>query len=182
MLPCGPGPAPDEFYIFTPPDISRIYSDKSGADNDPGTCANNAFPGTGTDSNINEWNLYFGLGSEDRADTEQFVYGENLKELKSALQELKAFGEKNGSRALSRAGKLSRNRAFVKAVRSYKIEALKYLLFAKECEKYANIEYDPWGPPPPDYTDEMMEMEKRGLLERNSAKDPSIQMRYAFQI
>ena len=161
--------------------MSQFYSGKN-SQIDKNSCSKEIADNSDTDSNIQEWIEYFDLTANYATFTKKLIYDNNLKQIRAALAELKSPANQYKDAAIHKAGKLAENPVFLKAVREYKKDALVYLIFAKECEEFANVYYDPWESSPPIQTAAMKAMEKRGISERNSVSDSSLKMRYAFQI
>lgn len=59
-------------------------------------------------------------------------------------------------------------------------KALQYFKFAKRCEPFANVGYDPWGPEPRDST-AMGQLGNDALTFTKSTRDQFLKLRYAYQ-
>ncbi|HEX2953304.1 MAG TPA: hypothetical protein VHR47_04890 [Bacillota bacterium] len=127
-------------------------------------------------TNLEEWNSFF----EKRLTKEElkkFVYGLSSKELKAAEQLIltdKPLGKLDNT--VFRV--FLRNKAY--------LPALDYMIYAKECQYYAEYTGDEW-----DVTEAlkklrnpvaMQKLINQGMKTYSSVKSPFLRMRYAFQI
>lgn len=165
------GSPPDEFHIF--------FSNQAGY---LAGCDSKNRSG-GEDSNITEWLKYFGLSKAYAGDVSSLIYEDNLNELKTGLSHLKSSDPDDAQAAIENVERLSNNAAYKKAVYAYKREALEYLVYAKECQKYSGFgRYSSWENSPPVPIEEMIVLEKRGLHKWKNTSDRVLKLRYAFQV
>ncbi|MGN7203729.1 hypothetical protein ACTHQF_05585 [Pedobacter sp. SAFR-022] len=69
--------------------------------------------------------------------------------------------------------------SFVQGLSKHK-KALKYFRFAKRCEPYADVAFDPWDPEPRDSLG-MSVLAKEALALTKSTRDKFLKLRYAYQ-
>ncbi len=126
------------------------------------------------DANISEWRTYCN-NAASAADIDSFVY-------KYTVDELKAINDAKPSSDVAK-------NSFTKwLLKSGDKEALNYLVFAKQCEPYAQPEdgyYDrttyEWKQVPRD-ADAMAKLIDEGKVKYNAAKADFIKWRYAYQL
>ena len=128
-----------------------------------------------TDGNIEEWYAYAGQ-SVPRPDLDSFIYRYSYADLKNLYYHL----EKNEPLALS--NKAIQSNGFTKWFTAGKdLEALGYLMYAKQCEPYVNAG-DNWNAPVKIDTGKISRLIKNGIQLHAAAKKDLMKDKYAFQV
>jgi len=126
------------------------------------------------DQNISEWHAYTSRAVKP-ADIDSFVYKFSYEQLKNLYFHL----EKNTT--LSVPPKVKNNGMTQWFLNNHDLEALGYLMFAKQCEPLVSDNGNAWEPAVRDSV-KMSRMIKNGLQLHAAAKKDFLQWRYAFQV
>ncbi|WP_432712914.1 hypothetical protein [Pedobacter sp.] len=119
------------------------------------------------DINSREWGQYLGVKAHD---VYQIMYQTDsatsfmLAQFKGKISGLPDSLRKN---------------SFLKGLSQHR-KAMKYYSFAKRCEPFANVAFDPWDPAPRDSTG-MVVLAKEALKSAKSTHDDFLKLRYAYQ-
>lgn len=125
------------------------------------------------DENVAAWQIFLGTGVP-RADIDSFVYRFSYTDLKALYQSI----EKNTPATLPKA---VANNGMTKWFRDQRdLEALGYLMYAKQCEPQVSGA-DAWDTPERDSL-KMTKLIKNGLQLHAAAKQDFFRWRYAFQV
>lgn len=127
-----------------------------------------------SDQNMTEWQGY--VGNDVRlADIDSFVYRSTYEELKSL------YGIIENGKASGLTQRFQENTMAQWFTKSKDLEALGYLMFAKQCEPQVSNGGDRWNTPERDSI-KMTRLLKNGLQLHAAAKKDFFQWRYAFQV
>lgn len=137
---------------------------------DPQTDKDTVLP----DQNITEWQAYLG-NKVNRADIDSFVYRFSYDDLKALYGNL----EKGSKNALPRQVETNSMTQWFKSTQD--LEALGYLMYAKQCEPQVSDGGDNWNTPEKDSA-RMNKLIKNGLQLHAASKIEFFQWRYSFQV
>ncbi|HRO84419.1 MAG TPA: hypothetical protein PK110_06315 [Niabella sp.] len=131
-------------------------------------------PENPADKIINEW-VAFTKNKASKKDAYNFVMRFNRKDLSNLYYHL----EKNA--ALKIPDSVAKNTMTQFFIQDKNLEALGYLMYAKQAEPYVTIDYHSWEPASNDSL-KMDKLIKNGLQLYKAAKTPLFRLKYGYQI
>ncbi len=124
--------------------------------------------------NTTEWKNYFSNQPSDK-DVYQFVYKYSSKDLNALYYNIEK------SKPFAAADSVKKNSVTNWFLQKKDLEALGYILYAKQVEPQVSYDWDAWEPVKKD-TAKMGKLIKNGLQLYTAAKNENIKLRYAYQL